>query len=265
VFCMKRLSFGLMAILIASSVVSATASAELNGPWWKQLKKGVQIKLERNKELEVKGENEGAGTLKATLLNLPTVIKCNKVVSKGFIWNGLHQGEAESSADLTECEMTEPCKGSVTVSETKGYGELMWKYQGNKEELSKVGQQKIYIVGAPTSEPKEGKATITTFIGPKGTLCSGTFNVNAVGTPATFVDQHEVKHNIQWGTAALVEPQNEDVVTGRLNSIDPNIIKLHHQETPIEAKFEFAGNPAELQGKMKVEANSGEALGAFNG
>ncbi len=259
----RMLFLSLLAVFAVSSVISATASAELQGPWWKQVKKGVQIKLELNKEQAVKGVNEGSFTLKSKLLGLKAVIKCETVLSEGNIWNGLHQGEDNAEVKFTKCVIIEPCKEEAIVEPSKTFTELMWKYRGETKELNEVGAQKIYDVFAPTAEPKEGKALFTIIKIPAGS-CKGEFPVNAVGTPATFIDQNRVEHKIVWGTAALVEPQNEDAVAGHLNWIDPNVTKLHHQEKEIVAKLTLGPEPAELQGKVKVEENSAEPFGAFS-
>ena len=259
----RLLFLSLLAVFAVGSVTAATASAELQGPWWKQVKGGKQIKLELNKEQPTKSINEGAFTLKSKLLSLKSVIKCETAEDTGFIWNGLHQGEDESLVKFSKCVMVEPCKEVVEVEPTKVFTELMWKYRGETKELKEVGQQKIYDVFAPSTEPKEGKALFTIIRVPAGT-CVGEFPVNAVGTPAIFIDQHGVEHKIVWGTAALVEPQNEDAVAVHLNWIDPNVTKLHHQEKAIEAKLALGPEPAELQGRIKLEENTAEPFGAFN-
>ena len=260
---LHTLGLSLLAVLAVGAITSVTASAELQGPWWKQVKGGKQIKLELNKEQPTKSINEGAFTLKSKLLSLKSVIKCETAEDTGFIWNGLHQGEDESLVKFSKCVMVEPCKEVVEVEPTKVFTELMWKYRGETKELKEPSQQKIYDVFAPTTEPKEGKALLTIIRIPAGT-CAGEFPINAIGTPASFIDQRGVEHKIVWATAALVEPQNEDAVAGHLNWIDPNVTKLHHEEKGTEAKLALGPEPIEFQGKIKVEENSGEPFGAFS-
>ncbi len=266
-FRFKVLLLSLLAVMAVGSVASTAASAALEGPWWRHPEGANQVKWPLNEEHEVKSKNEGAFQLKGILgTNTPVTIKCNLVTDKGNIWNGSHQGEDKTNVLFEECSVVEPCPTAVvTVSPVEAYTELMWKYKGNdKEELTKIGQQKIYDAFAPTEEAKEGKAIFTniTLKGPG--LCTGTFAVRAAGTPAIFTDQEGISHKIVWGTAALVEPQNHDATVGHLTWLDPNQRKLHHQETPIEAKLTFGGNPAELQGTIRVELNTLEEFGAFN-
>jgi hypothetical protein len=268
---LKVLIVSLLAVFAVSSVVVATASAAVAGPWWKHIENSKQVKFVENKEQPLKATNAGLGNFKLkskTVLLGTVLIECKKVTSTGNLWNGAFQGEDESVVVFEECEakssLTGVCKG-VTVESSKVYSELMWKYRGETKELKEAGgQQKIYDAFAPTEEPKEGKARFTTITLPAGCTGAGNYTVTAVGTEATFVDQFLGKHLIVWGTAAQVEPQNEDATKGFLTWNIPNVTKLHHQEKEVVAKLQFAGQPAELEGKLAVELNNGEKFGAFN-
>lgn len=267
----RVLFLSLLAVFAVSSVVVATASGALTGPWWKHIENSNQVKYVENKEQPLKATNAGLGNFKLkskTVLLGTVLIECQKATSKGFLWNGAFQGEDESVVAFEECEskgsLTGVCKG-VTVESSKVYSELMWKYRGETKELKEAGgQQKIFDVFAPTAEPKEGKAIFTTITLPAGCTGAGPYTVTANGSEATFVDQLLGKHLIVWGTAAQVEPQNEDVTKGFLTWNIPNVMKLHHQEKEVLAKLQFAGSPAELEGKLAVELNNGEKFGAFN-
>jgi hypothetical protein len=79
-----------------------------------------------------------------------------------------------------------------------------------------------------------------------------------------FVDQNGESHRIAWGMGPVVEPQNTDVVTNHLTWAFPNVTELHSQGTQTKAKLSFGGAPLELEGKIKVELNGGEAFGVFN-
>jgi len=272
----KILLLGLLAMLTVSAVPSATASAaELQGPWWRHPEsKGSQkqVKWPENEEHATKASNEGQGNFRLFSKGNPVLgnitIECKKVTSAGDIWDGLHQGEASTRILFEECSSSGTISGKcpkVTIGETISYSELVWKYRGESKELKEVGQQKIYDVFAPTDEPKGGKAVYTTLSVPEGCIGHGTlFEVAAVGSEATFVDQDQDAHPVVWGMAAVVEPQNEDVTKGFLHWTSPNVTKLHHQEKEVVAKLEFAGHPAELEGTVAVELNSGEKSGAFD-
>jgi hypothetical protein len=263
--------FSLLAVFAASSVVSASASAEVNGPWWKHLNGlSEQVKFPENEERQLKVKNEGNFKLRGTLLGEKVLIECTAVKGNGWLWNGLHQGEDESeevkfenciskTLSLGECNV-------VVAPLVHAYSELMWKYRGVKPELTeapKTTQQKIYDPFGVEAN-KEGKYVFTTVTTLKPCAIVETFPVTAAGSPAEFVDQHGVTHQIKWGTAPLVEPQNEDKQKGSLTWTIPNQRKLHHQEKEVIAKLEFAGLPAELEGKLAVELNNSEVFGAFN-
>ncbi len=265
-FHFKVLLVSLLVMLVVTFAASTVASATLNGPWWRHPEGGKQVKWKLNEEHEVKAINEGTFQLKARIGGTPFVFNCSLVTSKGSIWNGLQQGEGKIKIFLEECAVSEPCPTTIVVlAPIEMYSELMWKYKGDdKKELGEAGQQKIYEALAPAEEQKEGKAILTTFTLKGSGLCTGAFLLKAGGTIANFTDQEDVMHKIVWGTAALVEPQNRDAVTGHLSWLDPNQTKLHHQETPTEAKLTFGGERVELQGRMKVESNTLEEFGAFN-
>lgn len=271
-FRFKVLLLSLLAVMAVGSVASTVASAALEGPWWRHPEGGKQVKWKLNEEHEVKSINEGGFQLKSIIAGSPATIQCNSAKDKGNIWNGLHQGEDNTEVTWGECSLLEPCKVTgVTVGETKAFTELMWKYRGEAKELTEVGQQKIYDTFAPTGTPEEvgaGKgefqAPFTKINIPVGTVCTGTLTVFARGPRTTFIDQNNEEHAIVWGTAALVEPQNADATAGHLTWLDPNIKELHHQATVIKPRLFLGTNPAELQGKIKVELTAGGEFGAFN-
>jgi hypothetical protein len=271
---------GLMAMLLFGSYAASSASAAVQGPWWMKLEGGKQVKIEPKPHLEIKSENEGNFKLKGKILGTAVILECKKVENKGSIWNGPHTGRDEAVITWNECSIAQAvlCKGfPIEVGLTKVRTELMWKYAGIEKELKETGglQQKIYDVFAPTEpvEKIEGKekskfTTITVPTEFEGIKCAlaGVFTVYAVGTVYTgWEDQEKVLHTVQWGTAALVEPQNMDVKLGRLKWAIPNVKKLHVEEAPQIAELEFASNPAELEGTIKVEATNGiTEFGAWN-
>jgi hypothetical protein len=271
-FRMKIMLAGLLAMLALGSVASATASAELNGPWWRHPEGGKQVLYPEDKPQEIISENQSPFQLKSRIAGLVANIQCNKVTNKGFIWNSLHQGADKALVEFTECEMKSPCvTKEVKVEPVEVYTELMWKYGGKSTELKEAGQQKIYDAFAPIAEPKEvepkGKGefrSLFTNIKVGNTGCLGVYPVEAAGTKTTFRDQNQETHPIIWGTAAEVAPQNKDAKQGELIWKDPNVTILHHQEVPIEAKLLLGKEPAGLQGQIKVERTNGEEFGAFN-
>jgi hypothetical protein len=276
---MKIMLLGLLAVMALSSVAASTASAALQGgPWWRHPEtKGSQkqVKWPMNEEKEIKSENEGSFILKGKLLGEKAILECRKVTNSGNIWNGAFQGEDEATVLFEECSIVEPkgCAGqAIIISPANVYTELQWKYGGNQNEIKEVGQQKIFDVFAPQEAPKqneknEARAIYVTIKIPTTCLGGLTANVEAAGTTALFTDAHQTTHKIIWGTAAQVEPQNQDATTGFLTWKLPNPTEFHHQETQTKAKLIFAGTPAELEGKIKVERSgvgAPEEFGAYN-
>jgi hypothetical protein len=271
---MYRIKALLASVLVVAgicSVVSATASAEVNGPWWKHLNGlSEQVKFPENEERQLKTKNEGNFKLRIIFLGEKVVIECTAVKGSGWLWNGLHQGEDEAEElNFENCITNSPGLGEckVEIAPLKNiYSELMWKYRGEKkerEEAPKGTQQKIYDAFGVAAN-SEGKFVLTTITTLKPCAVAEKFPLTAAGTEQVFVDQHKVNHTIKWFTAALVEPQNEDKQKGFLKWTVPNQRKLHHQEKEVIAKLEFGGQPAELEGKLAVELNNSEVFGAFN-
>jgi hypothetical protein len=264
----RILFISLFAVSAVSLVASAAASAFLTGPWWRHNNgSGEQVKYPLNEERQLKAKNEGNFTLVGKLLGTKVVIECSKATAKGWLWNGSLQGEDEGEeVKFESCILKNATTGecTVTVKPLKNaYSELMWKYRGEKKELEEVGQQKIYDpFGVKANEAGKFEFTSITTVAPCPVI--ETFPVEAVGTKQAFFDQHGVEHEIKWGSAPLVEPQNRDSTKGSLTWTMPNQTKLHHQEKEVVAKLEFAANPAELAGKLVIELNNGEEFGAFN-
>jgi hypothetical protein len=275
---MKIMLVGLLAMLALGAVASATASAALpQGPWFYHREGTGQAKWGQNKEQPIESKNQGSFTLRGKVLGISVVIKCETVENTGFIWNGQHQGQDEAEVKFTKCFIVNPCAGTeVTVSSTKVYTELQWKYGGKQEELKEVGQQKIYDVFAPTTEPtqkelgEKGKgefaprARFVTIEIPVGCAVAGKFEVEAAGSLAIFEDQHQGLHKIIWGTAAETNPQNQDSKEPTLQWKFPNPTLFHHQETQTKAQLLFGGSPAELEGVIHIKRTNGEEFGAFN-
>jgi hypothetical protein len=263
---MKAILLALLAILAVSSVASATASAALQGgPWYRHPFGGSQVKWPMNEEQQIKGRNQGSFILKSTVAMVAVTLECKQANIAGNIWNGLRQGEGESEVKFSSCVMVTPCTGeAVTVEPSKVYSELMWSHAVEAKELEEVGQQKIYSTFAPTAAPVAGKAKFTTIKIPVKCIAGGTFNVEAAGKEAVFVNQHQESKAVVWGTAAETAPQNQDATAGYLIWRTPNETKLHHQGGEVEAKLKLGPEPAELQGYLKIERNILEEFGVFD-
>jgi hypothetical protein len=285
---LRTIVVSLLAVLAVGSIAATTASAAIQGPWWQKKEGAKQVKIEPNTHLQIKSKNE-AGTvflLKSKAVGFAVVIECRRVENKGFIWNGPHTGRDEAVVTWNECFVAASsavCRGfPVTVETTHVRTELMWKYQGNSSELNEAGgQQKIYDVFAPEVEkseeyePEPGvhafRAKFTSITIPaefEGIKCAvaNTYPVYAEGTRyLNWEDQKPASHEVIWGTAAQVEPQNADAKSGTLKWVFPNVKKLHVEGAEQVAKLQFGAEPAELQGTIKVEAEDGiTEFGAWN-
>jgi len=275
----------LMAMLAVCSVVSATASAALEGPWYRHPEaegSQKQVKWPKNEEqpfkaktAEVQGLQTKGFVLRGKIAGVAVTIKCAVAESTGKLWNGLDQGEDEAEVKFTECITNTPVcppQTAVTVAPAKTYSELQWKYAGAQKELTEAGgqQQKIYDVFAPTEPPKqnakgEARAVFTEITLPETCKIKPlVFTVEAAGSVNIFQTQKQEILNIIWGTAAQVEPQNEDVKMGRVTWRFPNVTELHHHGEQTKAMLLFAGSKAELEGSYNIELNSGEKFGVYN-
>jgi hypothetical protein len=274
----KVLLLSLLAVCAVGSVASATALAELQGPWWLKVEGGKQVKIEQEKELQVKSTRVGALPLRIVSPEAGnTVEECTVVENKGWLWNGPHQGQdKESIVFVGGCiDKWKGCAISrvASVSEAKVVSELMWKYRGEKKELGEVGKQEIYNVLAPNEKIEEyekGKfrSKLTTISVPAGGECPAeTLDLYSVGTKTTWENQpilkkgeHE-KIEVVWGTAARVEPENLDRRVVTLNWLLPNVTWLHHKEVEVTAALQLTdpggAAPAEVEGMLGLQEEFG--------
>jgi len=267
----KILLSSLLALMVVGSVASATASAELNGPWWRHPMLGQQVKFPQNKTQQVKGINAGGFEIKTENV----AFFCGEALLEGVIWNGAHQGQDQAKLHLLKCRVTRPvpCEFTpVKISQAKVYTELMWKYHGQPTELHEAGgQQKIYDAFAPTAQPnQEGRAPFVTIAIPPGCFLPEQLTLWAKGSSAQYEDAQQGTHPIVWGTAAEVAPQNQDSPALLLKWADPNVEFLHHQEKPVKAELQLEDEvgvfeKANLQGGLRIERQQGqEEFGAFD-
>lgn len=267
---MKVLLLSLLAVFAVGSVVSATASAQLQGPWWMKREGVKQVKIEQKKELQIKSSRIGAFPFKiVSAVGGGTEISCTNVENKGWLWNGAHQGQNKETLSFSGCiDRHTGCPERVaTLSQAKVVSELMWKYRGEKKELEEQGKQEIYDVFAPRSpivefEPGRFRSTFSRVTVPAGVPCGmEEFDISAEGTKTTWEDQPILKSEhekipVVWGTAARVEPENLDQKIVALNWIRPNVKWLHHKEVEVSAILQFVGvgaEEAEIEGKLGLQ------------
>lgn len=270
---MKILLLSLLAVFAVGSMASATASAALQGPWWMKRVGGLQFKIEPKEELQIKSDNFNPTLAPFRIVTQNNkIIECEIVLNKGWLWNGEHQGADEEALEFRNCFAIEPeCKKARVAkfgSQIKVRTELMWKYRGEKSELLEQGQQKIYDVFAPRETPKqyklENRAPFFTIVVPAAETCpEKVYTLWAEGKEAVWKNQQNKEFNVVWGTAALVEPQNQDTRFVTLNWIRPNVKQLHHQEKAVTAQLSLEDQNeiqegAEIEGKIYLEHEFGE-------
>lgn len=276
---MRTVLTGLLIVLATGSMAVCAASAAVQGPFWMEKERTGQVKIEPKDHLQIKGQNKGTFLLKSKIVAIPVFFECRNVENKGSIWNGPHAGRGEATVKWTECFVstsTPICKGfPVEVGAIKVRTQLMWKYKGSIGELGEAGgQQKIYDVFAPTAaieefEMGQFRAFFTFIEIPRevaGMKCAigGVFALYARGKRYPgWENQEGTKQEVQWGTAAQVEPQNMDAKSGTLKWVFPNAPELHVEGGEQEAVLRLEGAPAELQGTIQVEAGMPE-FGAWN-
>jgi hypothetical protein len=269
---MKFLLASLLAMLAMGSVAADIASAtELQGPWWRHPELEKQVKYPQNKTRQIKGINSGGFEVRTFNVS----IFCGEALVDGAIWNGAHQGQDQAKWQLLKCRFQRPviCAPlQVKIAQAKVYTELMWKYQGAPKELTEAGgQQKIYDVFAPTTQPnKLGLAPLTTIGVPPACFPTGQLNLWAAGSISQFQNAQQVSQPVVWATAAEVEPQNQDSQALLTKWVYPNVELLHHQEKPVEAELLLEVEPnvfevADIIGGLRIERQQGqEEFGAFN-
>jgi hypothetical protein len=254
--------------VVALGSAASTAAAELNGPSWRHPEaKGSQkqVKYPLNETELTRIENEGPFFFKSKALGIPLTFECKSLTSNNAgIFNGPHQGKGASVIEVKGCFLLKLCpEVEVEVEPLRVYSELQWKYAGDQKELKEAGQQKIYDVFIPLQEGSTSTLFTTITIPAACKSVSGEFNVEATGSPTLFVDENQHSRESVLGPAAQVEPQGRAQKILRLNWASPNVTELHHKTIQTKAGLTFAGNPMELEGKLKLERINEEEFGAF--
>lgn len=269
---MRILLLSSLAVFALSSMISATASAELQGPWWMKLEGGKQVKIEQKSELQIKSDNNLNQVL--TPFNIISVgnkhVECQVVLNKGWLWNGeqAHQGLNEESIQFNICTFKEPgcvITRPVTLSQAKVRTELMWKYRGEKKELEEVGTQTIHDVFGPSEPPEKfvgglRARFLTVTVPAEGGCEARSIGLFATGTKTEWENQQHAKFETIWGTAPQVEPKNIDEKFVTLKWVRPNVKWLHHKGVEVNARLALGEEEAEIQGKIYLEEEFGLTL-----
>jgi hypothetical protein len=139
---------GLLSVMAFGAVASTAALANPGPFWWHRnnSKEGAGVKLAEGSIEQYKGAGE-AVTFKSEEGGVSFTMAAETQI-KGDIWNEPNQGQIKAQVTFQKVHFIEPaelngCKVTVTVPQDY-VGHLMWKYRGNKEELSQEGTQESH-------------------------------------------------------------------------------------------------------------------------
>jgi hypothetical protein len=264
----RALVLGMLAVLLAGSVMAATAAAEA-GPFWHHRPVGakeVGLKIEPKGPENFRGKG-GEQTLKGTIGAEPVVISSAGVEVKGAIFNSANQGQIKLEIVYKQPVLVSPKKpGCVVTVGAKNIvvvkGHLMWKWNGEKKQIEEQPQlNQKWDIGFTAIEPQQQKpvvekvkltnnGTFTTVALKDVAACAtlaGTFNVSgsAVGIPS--LSQLE-----EWSKKLQVRTVESQ--TGKF-------LQHYWDGTAFqgaELGLTFANNPASLIGQTEVEAEQQE-------
>lgn len=193
---------GMLAVMLAGSVMAATASAEA-GPFWHHRAIGGEGE---GAKVEPKApENfRGTGTtqrLKGLISGTEIEVTSSGTQIKGAIFNNASQGQIKLQLVFTQPTLVKPSLAncSVTVGENKDNivqvkGHLMWKWDGSEAQLKENPQvNQKWDIGFTGVEPQQGETelkrgtfSVVNFIGSGCGVLVGKVPVtgSAVGIPS---------------------------------------------------------------------------------
>jgi hypothetical protein len=251
----RALLFGVLAVMLAGSIMAATASA-IGGPYWHHRAiggEGEGAKIESKAPENFKGEG-GAQTFKGKIGTTEFEIAAKSEQVKGAIFNNSMQGQIKLELIYNQPELLKPTIAGcvVTVGQknvVQAKGHLMWKWDGTAAQLKEESQAAqvpdlaftpIEIPEGATELPKGGAFTTITFNSKCGALV-GTFNVG--GTEAGLPSP---SHIGEWSRKLAVS-----TVEGK-----ELLQHFYNGKVFIGAKLglELGGNPASLIGQTQTES-----------
>jgi hypothetical protein len=256
----------MLAVLLAGSVMAATASAAA-GPFWHHrlnAEEGEGFKVEAKAPENFRGTG-GEQKLKGTIVKEPVEITSTSLQVKGAIFNGPDRGQLKLELvynqpklkvpNLPNCAVTVGEKNIVVVK-----GHLMWKWDGTKTQLEKAVQQPeqtpdlVFTAVEPQQQKPfvetvnmKNNGTFTT-VALKGAECgilAGTFNVSGseVGLP-------NPAHTNEWSKKLAVRTVEGQPGVG-------TFLQHYWDQEAYQGALvglTFANNPASLTGQTEVEA-----------
>jgi hypothetical protein len=254
---------GLLAVMLAGSIMAATASAEA-GPFWRHrpTAEGEGSKIEANAPESFKGTGSEQ-KLKSTIASTAVTINSPSTTVKGNIFNNERQGQIELENVYNQPTLAEPTLkgclvtvGSRNIVQIKGH--LMWKWNGTAEQLTEQPQaNQKWDIGFTAVEPRKqgtgtqilSSGTFTTVTLSPAAACgvlAGTFNVTGseIGIPAPSGLK-------EWSKTLTVRTLDHKQGTGRLLQ--------HYWDTEFigaELGLALGPNKATLVGQTTAETSN---------
>jgi hypothetical protein len=251
----------LLAVMLAGSVMAATASAE-PGPFWHHRAiggEGEGAKIEPAKPENFKGGG-GVQTLKGEISGTPIEITSSQVQIKGAIFNLPSQGQIKLEIVYNQPTLVKPVlKGcTVTVGPNNSNivqikGHLMWKWDGSEKQLTEQPQEhQKWDIGFTAIEPQQGETelkrgtfTVVNFTGSGcGVLAS---KVAVTGSAVGIPSPSQLK---EWSTSLAVR------------TVDVKKIQQHFWDGKefqgTKLGLNFGPNEATLIGQTNVTAEQQE-------
>jgi hypothetical protein len=150
-FKAQALLLSVLALLGASSVLSASASAE-PGPFWhhKPIGSGKDEGKIEEKTMENVTQEGTQVKLTSKIGGTEMTVTCN-LKAVGTIWNTAKFGQGSlPKATFSECKAVglKECTVTITASGLPWRDVLMWKYLGNTKELNNINQEAAQPTGA---------------------------------------------------------------------------------------------------------------------
>lgn len=254
---------GLLAMLIAGAVASATASAG-PGPFWYHRNNSTEngLKVTAQAPETFSGEG-GEQILKGTVSTTPVELKAPGVKITGTIWNNNLQGQIKLELKYPPITIAEPkLKGCQAEAFTQAgahnvvfaEGHLAWTWNGETKQLEEQKQesQKPDILFVPPGTQIQQGATEP----PKGVFANVKFTGSGCGV---LIGTFEVQGN----TTGSLKPENVGTWSRELVVNTPEgKVKQHFWNgikfIGVETGLIFAKNPSSLIGEDKTKSASQE-------
>jgi hypothetical protein len=251
---------GLLAVMLAGSVMAATASAG-PGPFWYHREvgaKGNGVKISANAPESFKGTG-GTQTLKSIVSGTPIVTRASSVQVKGAILNNVFQGQIKLELIYNQPALVEPALKECTVrigtdNIVVVKGHLAWKWNGEKKQLEEQKQKEAGQTPILLSTPREIQQGATAL--PEGVVTTLTLTGSGCGVLA---GAHTIEGNeVGLPSPAGLEEFSRTLVVRTLEEAVGQRYKLHFWNglkfIGAEANLALASNSFFLIGQTAVES-----------